>query len=252
MLALVNASYGVGSILGPALVGVAGGYSPLFVGAGIAGVVCILPLSRIPAVAPTPTASSIESARARRLVVWFAVLLLVYVGIESGVGTWEATDLIAAGFSAQFAAAATSLYWAAFTLGRVIAAPFAMRLSSPQLLIAALGMTTLMLGLVAVHAYPPLTFALVGLFAGPIFPVVLSWLARVVPNTKNAITYAILGTVCGYSIFPAALGGLIGVAGLGSLPLGMAACSITAAGLVLVIASRLGEPIRGSRQSRPE
>jgi MFS transporter, FHS family, glucose/mannose:H+ symporter len=252
MLALVNASYGVGSILGPALVGVAGGYSPLFVGAGIAGVGCILPLSRIPAAAAAPAASSIESARARRLIAWFAVLLLVYVGIESGVGTWEATDLIAAGFSAPFAAAATSLYWAAFTLGRVIAAPFAMRMSSPQLLIASLGMTTLVLGLLAIHVYPPLTFALVGLFAGPIFPVVLSWLARVVPNTTNAITYAILGTVCGYSIFPAALGGLIGIAGLGSLPLGIAACSITASVLVVVIASRLGEPIRAQRPSRPE
>jgi FHS family glucose/mannose:H+ symporter-like MFS transporter len=253
MLALVNAAYGVGSILGPALVGVAGGYSPLLVAAGVASAVCILPLSRIPAATATAAApSSIESARARSLVAWFAVLLLVYVGIESGVGTWEATDLIASGFSAQFAAAATSLYWAAFTLGRVIAAPFAMRLSSPQLLIASLGMTTLMLGLLAVHVYPPLTFALVGLFAGPIFPVVLSWLARVVPNAKNAITYAILGTVCGYSVLPAALGGMIGLAGLGSLPIGMAACSITAAALVVVIASRLGEPIGARRASRAE
>jgi FHS family glucose/mannose:H+ symporter-like MFS transporter len=250
MLVLVNASYGVGSILGPALVGVARGYSPLFVGAGIAGVVCILPLSRTPAIAAPPPQSSIESARARGLIAWFALLLLVYVGIESGVGTWEATDLVSAGDSAQFAAAATSLYWAAFTLGRVAAAPFAMRLSPPQLLIASLGMITLTLGLVAAHVYPPLTFAVVGLFAGPIFPVVLSWLASVVPNAKNAITYAILGTVCGYTVFPAALGGLIGVAGLGSLPLGMALCSITAAGLVLVIAARL-EPGVGPAWRRP-
>lgn len=242
MVGLVNAAYGVGSIVGPALVGLAGGYPQLFTGAGIAGLLCILPLTWMPDVPAPLGASRVGSTRTRGVVAGFALLLLVYAGIEAGVGTWEATDLIASGWSVQLAAGATSLYWASFTLGRVFASALAMRMSAPHLLIATLTMTTLMLLLVAAHVYPPLTFALVGLFAGPIFPVVLSWLARVVPNTTTAMTYAILGAALGYAVLPAALGGLIGVAGLGSLPLGIAACAVAAASLVVVISTRLDEP----------
>lgn len=239
MLSLVNAAYAVGSIFGPVLVAFAGGYPPLFTGAAIAGLVCILPLSRMPDDTARLIASPTATARMRGLVACFALLLFVYAGIEAGVGTWEASDLIASGRSAQFAAGATSLYWATFTLGRVIAAALAMRVSAPRLLIASLTMATLVLLSVAAHVYPPLTFALVGLFAGPIFPAVLSWLTKVVPNATTAMTYAILGTVVGYAVLPAALGGLIGVAGLSSLPLGIAACGVIAAALVVVIASRL-------------
>jgi MFS transporter, FHS family, glucose/mannose:H+ symporter len=242
MLSLVNATYGGGSILGPALVGFAGGYSPIFAGAGIAGLLCVLPLTRMPDVPAPLGASSNATSRTRGLVWYFAVLLLFYVGVEAGVGTWEATYLIGAGGSAPLAAGATSLYWAAFTAGRIVAAALAMRVSAPRLLIASLSMVTLMLLLVAAHIYPPLMFALVGLFAGPIFPIVLSWLVRVVPNTTAAMTYALLGTVIGYTLLPAALGGLIGIAGVGALPLGIATCGVAAGAVVVVIASRFDHP----------
>ena len=86
---------------------------------------------------------------------------------------------------------------------------------------------------------PPLLFALVGLCAAPIFPVAVSWMTRVIPNATTLTTYAILGAVIGSALVPAALGGLIGLAGAAELPLGVAACALTSLAMVGVITLRL-------------
>jgi MFS transporter, FHS family, glucose/mannose:H+ symporter len=98
---------------------------------------------------------------------------------------------------------------------------------------------TLVLVGIRAHLYAPLGFALVGLCAAPIFPVVLPWIAKVVPNATTAMTYAILGAIIGSAIVPAALGGLISVAGIQALPLGIAACAVATFGLVAMISFRL-------------
>jgi fucose permease len=172
-------------------------------------------------------------------VVAFAVLLFVYEGLESGVGTWEATYLVAFGGSVQFGAAATSFYWVGFTLGRAVAAPIAVRLSPPTLILGALAVATVVLLGIRAHLYAPLGFALVGLCAAPIFPVALTWLTKVLPNAATVLTYVILGAIFGSAIVPALLGGLISVFGIESLPLGIAACAIITLGMVAVVSVRL-------------
>ncbi len=104
----------------------------------------------------------------------------------------------------------------------------------PALIISAL----LLVGIRAQVA-PPLMFALVGLCAAPIFPVAVSWMTRVIPNATTLVTYAILGAVIGSAVVPAALGGLIGLAGAEQLPLGAAACALASLAMVGVITLRL-------------
>ena len=169
----------------------------------------------------------------------FALMLLVYEGIEAGIGTWEATDLISQGYAAQFAAGATSVFWGAFTLGRVLTAPLAVRWAPQRILVPALILSVLLLLGIRARVYPPVMFALVGLCSAPIFPVVVSWMTRVIPNATTLVTYAILGAVIGSAVVPAALGGLIGLAGAVQLPLGAAACALASLGMVGVISLRL-------------
>jgi FHS family glucose/mannose:H+ symporter-like MFS transporter len=240
MLSFVNAVYGVGSFLGPALIGLTSSYSEVFVGVAALALVCLAAFARSPS-APPPTLlpADIVSGRRLGLVLAFAALLFVYEGLEAGVGAWEATDLVSLGSSVQFAAAATSLYWIAFTVGRAVSAPLVARMSAPGLLFGLLTVATLVLVGIRAHLYAPLGFALVGLCAAPIFPVVLPWIAKVVPNATTAMTYAILGAIIGSAIVPAALGGLISVAGIQALPLGIAACAVATFGLVAMISFRL-------------
>lgn len=239
MLGLVNTAYGVGTFIGPALVAVTRGYSVVFAVAGAGVLVCLVFLRRAVDDAVAREVPPRLNTRTLGLVITFALLLLVYEGLEAGVGTWEATDLLSLGASAQFAAAATSVYWGAFTMGRVLTAPLAVRWSPQRILVPALIIGMLLLLGIRAGVYPPVMFALVGLCAAPIFPVVVSWMTRVIPNATTLVTYAILGAVIGSAIVPAALGGLIGLAGAVQLPLGVAACALASLGMVGVISLRL-------------
>jgi FHS family glucose/mannose:H+ symporter-like MFS transporter len=240
MLGLVNTSYGVGTFLGPALVALTRGFSLVFAVVGVAVLVCVVFLRRAAEEgSASEAAPPLLNARTIALVVTFAVLLFVYEGLEAGIGTWEATDLISLGWSAQFAAGATSVFWGAFTLGRVITAPLAVRWSPQRILVPAFVIGALLLVGVRANVAPPLLFALVGLCAAPIFPVVVSWMTRVIPNATTLVTYAILGAVIGSALVPAALGGLIGVAGTVELPLGVAVCAVASLGMVGLLSLRL-------------
>jgi fucose permease len=240
MLGLVNTAYGVGTFIGPALVALTRGYSIVFVIAGAGVLVCLVFLRRAAdeRATPEPPPPALNT-RTLGLVTAFALMLLVYEGIEAGIGTWEATDLVSLGASAQFAAAATSVYWGAFTLGRVLTAPLSVRWAPQRILVPALVISALLLLGIRAQVSPPVMFALVGLCAAPIFPVVVSWMTRVIPNATTLVTYAILGAVIGSALVPAALGGLIGLAGAVQLPLGAAACALASLGMVGVISLRL-------------
>ena len=240
MLGLVNTAYGVGTFIGPALVALTRGYSIVFGVVGVGVLLCLAFLRRAvdaataPELGPPPL-----NARTLGLVITFALMLLVYEGLEAGIGTWEATDLVSLGASAQFAAGATSVYWGAFTLGRVITAPLAVRWAPQRILVPSFIVSTVLLIGIRAHLYAPLMFALVGLCAAPIFPVVVSWMTRAIPNATTLVTYAILGAVIGSALVPAALGGLIGIAGAEQLPLGVAVCALASLGMVGVISIRL-------------
>ena len=240
MLGLVNTAYGVGTFIGPALVALTRGYSIVF---GVVGVGVLLSLAFLRRAVDAATAPELGppplNARTLGLVITFALMLLVYEGLEAGIGTWEATDLVSLGASAQFAAGATSVYWGAFTLGRVITAPLAVRWAPQRILVPSFIVSTVLLIGIRAHLYAPLMFALVGLCAAPIFPVVVSWMTRVIPNATTLVTYAILGAVIGSALVPAALGGLIGIAGAEQLPLGVAVCALASLGMVGVISIRL-------------
>ena len=243
MLGLVNAAYGAGSFIGPALVGVAAGYPQVLAGAGVVALFCVAPLLRTPNGAPPASvAAPVVVVGVGRLILVFAVLLFVYTGVETGVGTWEATDLVASGWSVQGAAVATSVYWGAFTIGRILGAPLAVRVAPERLLLPALLVATLVLLGIRAHVISPLSFAVVGLCAGPVFPVVLSWFARVVPNAPSAMTYLILGAILGSAVLPAVLGALIGLSGLQVLPLGVAAYAVACFAMVTFVATWRRKP----------
>lgn len=240
MLGLVNTAYGVGTFIGPALVALTREYPIVFAGTGAGALVCLVFLRRAVDEAPRPElAPPALNARTVGIVITFALLLLVYEGLEAGVGTWEATDLLSLGFSAQFAAGATSVFWGAFTLGRVLTAPLAVRWEPQRILAPAFIISAVLLLGIRAHLYAPLMFALVGLCAAPIFPVVVSWMTRVIPTATTLVTYALLGAVIGSALVPAALGGLIAIAGAEQLPLGVAACGLASLGMVGVISRRL-------------
>lgn len=101
MLNILNAHFGIGAILGPALVGTVGAnhYPAVFIVFALANLPLLLCLRGVRNQAPRPGDSSAAEASEGRAVgrslrsvlAVFVTLYVLHVGIEAGVGGWEPT-----------------------------------------------------------------------------------------------------------------------------------------------------------------
>jgi fucose permease len=198
-LNLSNVFYGIGAVAGPAIAGFAtaqwGTAIPvLWVAAGAFALLALaMPLLRVPRSTGIPTRGESEqmgeAARPvyRSPALWaLGGLLLVYVGVEIGVGSWAITYLgRAASVSVEQAALAASGYWLALTAGRLAGAGVGVRLGSRGLLTLALSGAfagSLMLLLSAGSAALMVGgLLLIGASFGPVYPTVVALTTAIFP-----------------------------------------------------------------------
>ncbi|MFD5462645.1 MFS transporter [Kitasatospora sp. NPDC127059] len=251
MLNVLNAHFGIGAILGPALVGAVGAehYPALFLVFAAADLPLLLclrgvrdgPGGRAPG--GSGPAEATGSALGRSLgsvLAVFVALYVLHVGIEAGVGGWEPTHLETVGYGAGLAATATSVYWLMMTVGRFLVAPISLRFSAEAIItVSCAGMTACLL-LAAVPDIAPYAYAGVGLFIAPIFPTGLPWLNRAAPRARRAGALVIAASMLGGVVAGPALGRAIESVGVRSVPLVLGAVSALclAATLWLIRATR--------------
>jgi len=159
--------FGLGAFVGPALVAVAIGLSGsgLIVYRGMAAGFLVLALANAlflegrvaRQAAPTrigPLPSMRLNAYLSPLVWLLGGLMLVYVGVEFGLGSWISSYMnITTATSAQDGAWATSAYWGALAIGRLAGAAASRKLAPVRLIAAALGGSLLgAVGLFIAHA----------------------------------------------------------------------------------------------------
>ncbi|MGP4052472.1 MFS transporter [Streptomyces sp. 2A115] len=233
MLNVLNAHFGVGAILGPALIGLVGAehYPAVFLGFALANLPLLLCLKGVRDHAPPPTgearpAGAPEAGDGRVLgrslgsvLAVFVTLYVLHVGIEAGVGGWEPTHLETVGYGAGAAATATSVYWLMMTVGRFLVAPIALRYSAQAIItVSCAGMTVCLL-LAAVPGLAPYAYAGVGLFIAPIFPTGLPWLNKAAPRARRAGATVIAASMVGGVAAGPALGKAIEWSGIRAVPL---------------------------------
>ncbi|WP_420878367.1 MFS transporter [Streptomyces sporangiiformans] len=272
MLNILNAHFGVGAILGPALIAAVGSehYPAVFLGFALANLPLLLCLKGVrdrapqPADAARPTeaprpADAERSADAIRpeagggsvlgrslgsVLAVFVALYVLHVGVEAGVGGWEPTHLETVGYGAGVAATATSVYWLMMTVGRFLVAPIALRFSAQAIItVSCAGMTACLL-LAAVPGLAPYAYAGVGLFIAPIFPTGLPWLHSAAPGARRAGAMVIAASMVGGVAAGPALGKAIEWSGIRAVPLLLCAVSALclAATLWLIRATRPTAP----------
>ncbi|GHH01033.1 hypothetical protein GCM10018780_29410 [Streptomyces lanatus] len=235
MLNILNAHFGIGAILGPALIGAVGSthYPAVFLGFALANLPLLLCLRGVRDRAPEPSGTAATeapggSALTRSLgsvLAVFVALYVLHVGIEAGVGGWEPTHLETVGYSAGVAATATSVYWLMMTVGRFLVAPIALRFSAQAIItVSCTGMTVCLL-LATVPGLAPYAYAGVGLFIAPIFPTGLPWLHRAAPRARRAGALVIAASMVGGVVAGPALGKAIEWSGIRSVPLILGAVS---------------------------
>ncbi|OPG02783.1 MFS transporter [Streptomyces sp. GKU 895] len=258
MLNILNAHFGVGAILGPALIGAVGArnYPAVFLVFALANLPLLLCLKGVRDRAPQPSEGTYDAGGAlgrslASVLGVFVALYVLHVGIEAGVGGWEPTHLETVGYGAGAAATATSVYWLMMTVGRFLVAPIALR-HSPQAIItvSCTGMTICLM-LASLSDVAPYAYAGVGLFIAPIFPTGLPWLHRAAPRARRAGALVIAASMAGGVVAGPALGKAIEWSGVEAVPLllGGVAALCLAATLWLIRSTRSdlhGSDLHGS------
>lgn len=126
------------------------------------------------------------------------VILFFYLGVETGVGFWAKAIILEAGGAPETAATGLSVFWGAIIAGRLISGVWYKR--HEMLLTASMlmGITGSAVALLMPGAYFKLAgFVLMGLGAGPVWPLVTSMALSVVPKYSGACMSTIL-LVCSF------------------------------------------------------
>jgi MFS transporter, FHS family, L-fucose permease len=248
-----NVFFGVGSMLGPAVAGVASArlglpQLALWLGAGL--LMLLAPAVNAWAIAASPARSRPNHAEQNTsgpASVWLlALLLLFYTGTEVGFGGWVTLYLMkGARLEPATAALAASGFWLALTLGRALGAVLGLRLAPPTLLMGSLLGMTAGAGLLVAGAGTiggaVAGVLLFGLACGPVFPTVLS-LVTTATSGSSVITSRVLALGNGGGlIIPALLGVLLSWYGPPALAVALLTTALVM--LVLCVAARVGSPV---------
>ena len=180
-LNLLNAMFGLGAVLGPVVVAaMPSTFWPFAITALLALVVALL-CARLEAPEPLKAPLSQGEGVSFAPALGFALLAFLYVASEVGVASWETSHLTPT-FGEGRAAAFTSLYWAALTVGRLLVAPLSGRLAPGLLVFSASSLALLAALMTHGVAVAPYAYTLLGLAFAPIFPTALAWLQASFPE----------------------------------------------------------------------
>jgi fucose permease len=216
----VNLFFGVGSMLGPALAGLAGArlgvpQAALWAGAGL--LLALAPMVLGYAARPARQVDTLrpEHQPAHPATGWLlGLLLLLYIGTEVGFSGWLTVYLIAGSNLAPASAAlVVSGFWLALTLGRTLGAVLGMRLTPALLLVVSLlgmlsGAILLVLG-VGNHVISIAAILCFGLSCGPVFPTVLAIVASTARDSGTTTSLVLAIGNGGGLIVPLLLGVLL-------------------------------------------
>ena len=237
-LNILNAAFGAGAVLGPAVAGWLGA-ATLTWGFGIAAVACCALAAGLSGVRPAPRgadpqdagllpapAADQDAARVRRpglgwqhgVVGAIALAYLLYVGTESGTAGWIPATLVGLHYSPRAATVVTSAFWGAMTVARLLVVPLSRVIPAPRIVLAAGALLTVALALTAIPAAAPAGYIVAGFAAGPIFPTGLDWIGTAFSGGRRATSWALLSSFGGGVAGPAAVAVVVSVAGLASVP----------------------------------
>jgi fucose permease len=237
-LNLVNALFGAGSVAGPLLLVLWPGAGPTGIFAAL-GLTCLL-LTAALAVWPAPTPRLRGSAPGSGAgtfrfgpLALFVAALFVYVGCETGPGTWEAS-LLAPRLGLSQAALMTSLFWAALTVGRLVAAALPRRIHPGKLVLWASLLAAAALALALDLNLAPTAYVLTGLALAPIFPTTLAWFTRSLPSQQHQVSLLLALGSLGGAVLPGAVGLLVQAGGLSMIPVGLLGSGLLLVAVVAV------------------
>ncbi|CAM3430990.1 MFS transporter [Deinococcus deserti] len=231
---LVNAVFGIGSMVSPLLVVSLGegGLGGPFLAVALSAALTLL-VARIwgvPGIPAVTGAGAGEVTITPRLMLVFAVMIGVYVGLEAGYGAWTVRYLDSRGLPG--AALVLSGFWGGITLSRVLTGMFGARVHPAWLVIGSAAFVTVCALSALIPLLAPGASVLAGLALGPVFGSMLAWASRVMPARQ--VPFLLTAGSAGGVLLPFLMGQ--GVAAFGPLAVPLTLATL---GSVLLVLSML-------------
>lgn len=238
---MVNALFGVGSLVAPLIVAVTlpiGLSVPYLIVAALSGLTLLAVwqwnVPEVQAHTPTPLDSTGPSAIHKTpwsLMVIFPAVLVAYVALEVGFGAWIGKHLSSLGWANP--ALFISGYWGGLTVGRLLTSAFGPRFSPPKLVLGAALLTSLAtLCALLMPGLAPFAYVLAGVALGPVFSTSLVWMSGVL--SPRMVPFLLISGNVGGIISPALIGWLTGRAGPSIIPTALLVIGLVLTGLVLL------------------
>ena len=214
----LHSCFGVGALAAPLIVAavIATNQNPVATYFILA--LLVLPVAAALFQIPSPMAQSMAASNSmtvdsRSLVLLLTAFLLLYVGAEVGFGGWifaySATLRLGTPASAAFL---TTVFWAALTLGRLVAVPLARRLSPVTIIFVDLAGSLLSVTVIIFtsHSFAGTLLGTIGigLFMASIFPSVMSFAGIRLQLTGALTGRLIVGASIGAMTVPLLIGQL--------------------------------------------
>jgi fucose permease len=193
----------LGAFIGPALIGfaIASTGSGLLVhrltavALVLLGITIYFLLRDIASKPSQPSAAGGEKGSGFRIyftpLLWlFGLLLVVYVGLEFGLGSWITNYMtITTGVALEYGALTTSVFWGALALGRLAGAAAGAKMSRTRLTaIALIGSLAGAVGMILSHGqiWPTvICIASISFFFGPVYPTTVAWTISEFPTEQG-------------------------------------------------------------------
>jgi fucose permease len=240
MVNLLNASFGVGSVIGPLIVGALGNYRAAYLlSAALAAIVLALTLgARLPTLETSPSSARLEPGAFTSTLWIFLAMFFAYVVVETGAAGSQARYLRETlGVEPGAAAVWNALFWGGLTAGRILIAPLALRVPSANIVLGSSVLLFVALALTHVPAVAGVAYTVAGLACGPVFPTGLVWFTRHTGGNSALASLMVAAASLGGVVSPFAVSALTGGAA-GATPtavtlLGGTLLLLTLAGFVL-------------------
>lgn len=212
MMNLLHFFFGLGAFIGPAFVSLMlrlfdQGIITLWLVVA-AMLILTLAVTRLQNPPKVEAAPGISANVYQSLVLWLlSVVILLYVGLENGLGGWVTTFMNqTTALNLGDAALVSSGFWGALTIGRLLGAVIGSKVSQKALLTFSLGTAAVMgfvfaltVGILVPSAASVL---LIGFLTGSVYPTVMSLVTTTFPGSpgKAASVMAAMGSVGGMLI----------------------------------------------------
>jgi len=224
----LHLSFGIGTLISPLIIAASlelgGSITWGFIGLAMLSLPAAIGLLKLPnptspVNAQTNREDQASKSRLIPLVIFIMLFYFVYIGFEGGFGAWLYTYALETGLATQVTAAyLTSIFWAAFTFGRLLGIPAARKFSPGTMIFTGLVVSLISISLLSVFSTSPVmlwcgTFGY-GLGVSTLFPTLLTLASQYMTLSGRTTSLFFASASAGGMFFPWLVGQLISTFGL--------------------------------------